>query len=465
MDNHQNKIQKALDDVSNGMSLSAAANKHNLARSSLVILASKNEVVSPYQKRMSEIEENKKQARDLRKSGWSFSKIAKKFSICETSAKTWCDGIVLTPEQHAANSRGLFEKQSLAVKLREEGLFISEIAKKLECSKSSVCLWLSKAEVGALSSGSNSQKISDFKKNKRDANVNQRKLEKINKSEKRDLDIFRMRKNGWSFVDIAKETGLDKTTVGQICKNFSFTDKEKEFIKKKVNETTMNRRHAGELKPVGGIRQGVERSKFGYYKGIYCSSTYELCWVIYNLDHGNEVKRFEGFLECQEQNFKYYPDFIQNENEIIEIKGYEDESVARKTALAENMGYKVTLLKEAELKHMFKYVDETYGVKPRSRHTLYDNHQPVHVFCCSQCQKEFEVFKLRERHKDGRTVFCSSKCAAIHRVSQANHVSTRKIPLSETQSVKNARASGMTLKTIADKYGVSITVIQNVLKR
>lgn len=460
-----NRIKKALEDVSNGMSLSAAANKYNVPRSSLTVLAHKNGVVSPHQKRMSELEENKKQARILRENGWSFGKIAKRFSICETSAKTWCEGITLTPDQHAANSRGLFEKQSLAVKLREDGLFISEIAKKLKCSKSSVCLWLSKAKVGVFASGSSSKKISVSIKNKRDANVNRRKLEKTNESKKRDLNIFEMRKGGWSFVDIAKETGLDKTTVGQICKKFSFTDKEKKIIKNKVHETTMARRHAGELKPVGGIRQGVERSKFGYYKGIYCSSTYELCWVIYNLDHGNEVKRFDGFLECPEQNFKYYPDFIQNENEIIEIKGYEDESVARKTALAEKQGYKVTLLKEKDLQDVFKYVDDTYGVKPRSRHTLYDNHHPVHVFNCSQCQKGFEVFKLRDRHKDGRTVFCSVKCAATYRAGQANASTRRKIPLSETQNVKSDRASGMTFKAIAEKYGVSMTVIQNVLKR
>src|SRR6516164_8460315 len=34
-------------------------------------------------------------------------------------------------------------------------------------------------------------------------------------------------------------------------------------------------------KAKGGIRIGSGRSKSGYYKGIYCGSTYELCWVIY----------------------------------------------------------------------------------------------------------------------------------------------------------------------------------------
>lgn len=28
--------------------------------------------------------------------------------------------------------------------------------------------------------------------------------------------------------------------------------------------------------PIGGYRKGSGRSKHGYYKGIYCGSTYEL---------------------------------------------------------------------------------------------------------------------------------------------------------------------------------------------
>jgi len=47
---------------------------------------------------------------------------------------------------------------------------------------------------------------------------------------------------------------------------------------------------------VGGLRNGSGRSKSGYYKEIYCGSTYELCWVIYNLDHNISFSRFSGYL-------------------------------------------------------------------------------------------------------------------------------------------------------------------------
>lgn len=246
-----------------------------------------------------------------------------------------------------------------------------------------------------------------------------------------------MRKSGLSFVDIAKETGLDKTTARQVCNKFTLSSEEQEFIKNKVHEKTMQRRHAGELKPVGGIRQGVERSKFGYYKGVYCSSTYELCWVIYHLDHGVKFKRFEGFLEDKEIRLKYYPDFIIGENHIIEIKGYEDkEFVAKKTKLAEDLGYTVSLVKKNDLKHVFEYVDKTYGVKYNSRHTLYDDHKPVHLLTCNFCHIQFERFTIRKADVKREHVFCSKQCCGKHR-ARVNKENAEIAQLAE-QCIRNA---------------------------
>jgi len=65
----------------------------------------------------------------------------------------------------------------------------------------------------------------------------------------------------------------------------------------------------------GGIRNGSGRSKCGYYNGIYCGSTYELCWVIYNLDHNISFTRFSGYLT--DGKIKYYPDFYIKENKTF----------------------------------------------------------------------------------------------------------------------------------------------------
>jgi len=114
-------------------------------------------------------------------------------------------------------------------------------------------------------------------------------------------------------------------------------------------------------KEVGGYREGSGRSKCGYYKGIYCGSSWELAWLIYAIDHNINFKRFKGVLEGN--GIKYIPDFIV-ENTIIEIKGYEKaETVDKKTALAESFGYNVKVLRKPQLKPMFDYVKNNYEYK------------------------------------------------------------------------------------------------------
>ena len=124
---------------------------------------------------------------------------------------------------------------------------------------------------------------------------------------------------------------------------------------------------------MGGLRNGSGRSKSGYYKGIYCGSTYELCWVIYNLDHNISFSRFSGYLT--DGKIKYYPDFILSDtNEIIEIKGFLTESVKIKTQLAIDKGFKIKVLYKEDLKNIFSYVEQKYFTK--NFYTLYDDFKP-----------------------------------------------------------------------------------------
>lgn len=85
----------------------------------------------------------KSNIRDLRKSGLSYSVISKQTGVSETSIKRWCTDIVLTQKQTIGNLRTETDKQEKAVALRKKGKYITEIAKELECSKSSVSLWIS----------------------------------------------------------------------------------------------------------------------------------------------------------------------------------------------------------------------------------------------------------------------------------------------------------------------------------
>lgn len=76
---------------------------------------------------------------------------------------------------------------------------------------------------------------------------------------------------------------------------------------------------------VGGRRQGSGRGKQGWYKGYWCDSSWELAWVIYNLDHNISFTRYNGFFEYEFEGkkHKYYPDFLMANGTIVEIKGAE----------------------------------------------------------------------------------------------------------------------------------------------
>lgn len=120
----------------------------------------------------------------------------------------------------------------------------------------------------------------------------------------------------------------------------------------------------------GGFREGSGRSKTGYYRGHYCGSTYELAWIIYQLDHHQQFQRFPGYLT--DGNLKYYPDFLLPNNTIIEIKGYHTDLVDRKADLAKSKGYTIQILYKDDLKEVFDYVTSKYQIPHTKFYTLYE---------------------------------------------------------------------------------------------
>ncbi|MCK9615776.1 MAG: hypothetical protein M0R48_09780 [Candidatus Omnitrophica bacterium] len=88
------------------------------------------------------------------------------------------------------------------------------------------------------------------------------------------------------------------------------------------------------LSKYGGIKHGSGRGKHGWYKGYWCDSSWELAWVIYNLDHGIKFERnHQGFeYEFEGEKHKYYPDFILDDGTYVEIKSVMDEKNKAKIA-------------------------------------------------------------------------------------------------------------------------------------
>lgn len=110
----------------------------------------------------------------------------------------------------------------------------------------------------------------------------------------------------------------------------------------------------------GGIRKGGGRGKSGWYKNYWCDSSWELAFVIYNLDHNIKFTRNnKGFKYIFESNeYKYYPDFIMEDASYIEIKGWIDSK--NKAKHAQFLG-KLKIIDKEKIKLYVAYAIDKHG--------------------------------------------------------------------------------------------------------
>ena len=111
----------------------------------------------------------------------------------------------------------------------------------------------------------------------------------------------------------------------------------------------------------GGFRNYGGNGKSGIYKGFLCQSSWELAWLLYHLDKGDNVKRckesFPYVYEGKEK--KYYPDFIID-NVYYEIKWKRSPGFSQK--LEQFPKDKTLILIEGkEINPYISYAKEKYG--------------------------------------------------------------------------------------------------------
>lgn len=113
---------------------------------------------------------------------------------------------------------------------------------------------------------------------------------------------------------------------------------------------------------------GKSRYRKGFYKGFKCDSSWELAYLLYNLDRGNLIERnFSGFnYDHAGKSHRYYPDFIV-ENEYIEIKG---RTYDKDFSKWEQFPNKLTVISGKEIGKYLKYAKDTYG---EDFHKVYDS--------------------------------------------------------------------------------------------
>lgn len=159
-------------------------------------------------------------------------------------------------------------------------------------------------------------------------------------------------------------------------------------------------------KSSGGYRKGSGRGKSGWYKGIQCDSSYELAWVIYNIEHGIKFERNkEGFdYFFNEKKHRYYPDYYLPENDTyIEIKGF---NTTQHQSKINQFHKKITVLYKKDLAYVFDYVIGKYG---KNFIELYENNpHKLRKNKCGICGKPSKN-KYCSRNCSGKALVGSTK--------------------------------------------------------
>jgi hypothetical protein len=153
----------------------------------------------------------------------------------------------------------------------------------------------------------------------------------------------------------------------------------------------------------GGYYKNSSRGKSGWYKGYWCDSSWELAWVIYNIENSIEFKRnTEGFkYKYEHKVYNYFPDFILNNEEIyIEIKGWMTEKNRQKIL---QFPKKLNVLTGNEMKPILEYVRNKYGEDFIS---LYEDKKlTIYTNTCKNCG-----VKCNRRND-----FCGNSCSMKYR--------------------------------------------------
>lgn len=147
----------------------------------------------------------------------------------------------------------------------------------------------------------------------------------------------------------------------------------------------------------GGYKEKSGRSKTGYYRGIYCGSTYELAFLIWNLDNNKPVKRCDKIFNYiyKNQVRKYFPDFEINEK-IYEIKGRKTDVDFYKIKASNAI-----LIDSNLIKPYIAYVATKYKLSKNNLWKLYDNPDSKPCQCCGT---QYIPTKIK-------SLYCSRSCS------------------------------------------------------
>lgn len=133
--------------------------------------------------------------------------------------------------------------------------------------------------------------------------------------------------------------------------------------------------------PKKRYRNCATSTKYGWYKGIYCDSSWELAFLVYCLDNNKKVIREErGFNYIyKNKTHKYYPDF-KVDNIYYEIKGRDNNPQITNIKLqaVKDSGFEIKILYSDEIKKYIRYVKNKYNINRVE--LLYEKNKKNNVF-------------------------------------------------------------------------------------
>jgi hypothetical protein len=153
--------------------------------------------------------------------------------------------------------------------------------------------------------------------------------------------------------------------ICSVCNSIFIVD----WLKK--DKKTCSSQCRSKIHALNNYKKDETFGKFGYYKGIYCASSWELAFLVYNLDLGKDIRRckltFSYIMNGQEKT--YFPDFLMDDV-IHEVKGRELDDVVVKTQAVVDAGYQIEVIRKKEITPIIKFLREKYGIKDLTE--LYD---------------------------------------------------------------------------------------------
>lgn len=271
-------------------------------------------------------------------------------------------------------------------------------------------------------------KCQGMRKKNSEANINRQKSEEVRKkfSEK-----MKGRK-GWS-RGLNKDSDKRIKNISESVKKYNnnLSDEKKELRSKKMSECLKGK--------AGGYRKNTGRGKKGWYKSYRSDSSWELAYIIYNLEHNIIFERNCDRFEYMDGNVKrnYTPDFKLPDDQYIEIKGYYTKLDKLKH---DQFTGKLIVLKKKELENILNYVIKKYGTDFIS---LYDNFKLEHKYNCKKCGKG-------QKNK-AKTGLCISCCKG--------HPKNR-LPSNKVNNIKERKCKNCSNKISRCSKGLCISCSQ-----